>query len=227
MLTHRHLWEMKIVLLEKVTVTFFVFSINTWFTLRRTSHTSSTSNSSYTQRTFFFGNIDRIFSTIEKAIILVDEGLVFLYAGAKIIGRFWNVIGTMACWRSTSNAVVSLTNEMNAKCLEEKKFKKKRFFFNKPTYFLWQWFSHHVQDRMFESNSQFLHQLSERREMNEWNRVCSFTSRGKFFINKRLAINWLCRGIFASFNLFIKFKCSWLGILLPVEWLISIRIERY
>ena len=69
-------------------------------------------DSSYTQRTSFL-------SSEHWSNLLVNEGrLVFLYAGAKIIGRFWNVIGTIACWRSTSKAVVSLTNEMNAKCLE-------------------------------------------------------------------------------------------------------------
>lgn len=64
-----------------------------------------------------------MFQTTKSArILLVDEGrLIFLYAGARIIGRFWNVIGVIACWRRTSNAEWSLTNEMKAKCLERER----------------------------------------------------------------------------------------------------------
>ena len=115
---------------------------------------------------------------------------------------------------------------MNAKCLKIKRKQQDFCLKNdfKLTYFLLRLFSHHVHHQMLENNFQFQHQLSKisNKKKIEFKGKSYFTSRGKFFINKRLAINWLCRGIFASFNLFIKLICSWLGVLLPVDWFISI-----
>lgn len=156
--------------------------------------------------------------------LLFNEGILcFLYAGAKTIWRFWNVNGAIACCRRTSNAVFSLTNEMNAKCLNLHGHAS-RSRFSTVVVDLRVFFGDdfHIMNRTeglkmkFDLGTGGL-RWSETEKWRDERKLLNLTSRGKFFIKRRLAINWLCRGILASFNLLIKFRCSWLGNLAPVD----------
>lgn len=128
--------------------------------------------------------------------------------------------------------MLSLTNEIKAKCLSKKKKKNVfRFVFLVLRIFFGDDF--HIMNSTewlktcFDFCTRCLKWISKSEEEKKDKPTRIFTSRGKFFINKRFAINWLCRGIFESGNLLIKFRCSWLGIFVPVEWLISIDWARW